>query len=73
MNAMNVSEAAAYTGLSPSFLNKRRVYGGGPFFIKAGKRVVYDQLDLDNWLQRRRVAKTSQHTPIALMIASSVR
>jgi hypothetical protein len=34
MQALNVIEAANYTGLSRSFLNKRRVYGGGPLYSR---------------------------------------
>jgi hypothetical protein len=34
-------DAAGYCGLSTSFLNKLRSVGGGPVFIKAGRRVVY--------------------------------
>lgn len=51
---MAVPEAAAYTGISISTLNKLRVFGGGPVFLKLGRRVLYDQADLDNWMTDRR-------------------
>ncbi len=38
--------AADYLGLGKSTLDKLRVGGGGPAFIKIGKRVVYDPADL---------------------------
>jgi Helix-turn-helix domain len=60
MEALNVIEAANYVGLSRSFLNKRRVYSGGPLYLKVGKRVIYDKLDLDAWLQDKKIANTSQ-------------
>jgi Helix-turn-helix domain len=60
MNILNVSEAAEYAGVSPSYLNKRRVYGGGPLFIKVGRRVVYDRGNLDAWLTKQTVANTSE-------------
>jgi hypothetical protein len=60
MNTLNVVGAAAYTSLSKSFLSKRRTYGGGPLYIKVGARVVYDQHDLDQWLQNKKLANTSQ-------------
>jgi Helix-turn-helix domain len=54
--------AAEYLGYSESTLEKKRLTGGGPPFIKlAGSgRVVYDTRDLDTWLAERRVTSTSQ-------------
>ena len=60
MDTLNVIEAASYTNLSKSSLNKLRVYGGGPLYIKVGARVVYDRIDLDTWLIGKKVANTSQ-------------
>lgn len=54
-----VYEAANYLGLSSSTLNKLRVFGGGPIFLKLGRRVVYDKTDLDAWLAHRRRRSTS--------------
>jgi predicted DNA-binding transcriptional regulator AlpA len=56
---LKVAEAASYIGLSKSSLDKLRVYGGGPIYIKLGKRVVYDPADLAAWLAARKVAHTS--------------
>ena len=56
---LNVAEAATYIGLSKSSLDKLRCSGGGPLYIKLGRRVVYDVADLDNWLAARKVANTS--------------
>jgi predicted DNA-binding transcriptional regulator AlpA len=51
---LNVREAAAYCGVSVSFLNKRRMRGWehlGPRFIRLSKRrVVYLVADLDAWI-----------------------
>ena len=48
-------EAATYLGLSPSTLEKYRVRGGGPKFIRLGGRAVgYDLRDLDAWLDGQR-------------------
>ena len=38
---LSTYEAAAYLGLGKSTLDKMRVTGIGPAFIKIGKRVVY--------------------------------
>jgi excisionase family DNA binding protein len=59
MQALRVAEAADYCGISKSSLDKMRVYGGGPVFIKVGKRVVYDRADLDAWLAGKKVANTA--------------
>lgn len=56
---LNVDEAADLIGLSASTLNKLRVFGGGPQFLKLGRRVVYDPADLDAWLAERRRRSTS--------------
>lgn len=56
---LNVQAAARYIGLSPSTLNKFRVFGGGPVFLKLGRRVAYDLADLDAWLSERRRRSTS--------------
>ena len=47
---LNSPEAAEYLGISASTLSKRRVDGGGPKYLKLGRRVVYDTRDLDGWL-----------------------
>lgn len=51
--------AAEYLSLSVSTLNKLRLTGGGPEYIKLGKVVVYDLADLDNWLLSKRRRSTS--------------
>lgn len=56
---MDTPEAAMYTGLTTSTLTKKRVFGGGPKYIKAGKRVVYDRNDLDAWMASLKRASTS--------------
>lgn len=60
---LSVDAAAEYVGLSASTLNKLRVFGGGPVFLKLGRRVVYDVADLDGWLNQRRRVSTSELPP----------
>ena len=57
----STKEAAAYLGRSPSNLEKLRVFGGGPKFIKAGRLVLYRQDDLDTWLNDRVYTSTSEY------------
>ncbi|WEZ84651.1 DNA-binding protein [Rhizobium sp. 32-5/1] len=56
---MRTAAAAIYTGASASTLNKLRLTGGGPAYIKLGKTVVYDPADLDAWLSSKRRRSTS--------------
>ncbi len=52
-------EAAAYCGSSKSTLEKLRLSGGGPKYLKLGRRVVYDPDDLDAWLASKKRLSTS--------------
>jgi predicted DNA-binding transcriptional regulator AlpA len=56
---LRTPEAAAYCGSTESTFEKLRLTGGGPRFIKMGRRVVYDPADLDEWLAAHRRASTS--------------
>ena len=61
---LRTREAAAYLGLSPSTLEKKRLTGDGPVYFKAGSRVVvYAVDDLDAWLASRRHRSTSDPGP----------
>jgi predicted DNA-binding transcriptional regulator AlpA len=56
---MTTGEAAAVLGLSASYLNKMRVTGCGPVFLKLSRAVRYTQADLDAWISCRRHSSTS--------------
>lgn len=58
-NPLPVEGASRHVGLSVSTLNKLRVFGGGPVFLKLGRRVAYDLADLDAWLATKRRRSTS--------------
>ena len=52
---LRTPSAAEYLALAPSTLEKMRVRGDGPRFIKLGARAVgYLLADLDAWLDRQR-------------------
>lgn len=54
-------DAARYLGVSASTLEKLRLSGGGPRFMRLGGRAVgYDIADLDAWLDEQR-QKTAGH------------
>jgi predicted DNA-binding transcriptional regulator AlpA len=58
---LTVREAAAHLKLSKSFLDKLRLTGNGPAYLKLGtKRVVYDLQDLEAWVARCRRRHTSE-------------
>jgi len=60
---LRTPSAAEYLGLAVSTVEKMRVAGTGPRFIKAGPRaVVYDTGDLDAWLDERRQNSTSDRS-----------
>lgn len=60
---VDTAGAGAYTNLSQQTLAKLRVYGGGPKYIKAGRRVIYDTRDLDSWMESRKRGLTSEPGP----------
>jgi hypothetical protein len=52
-------QAAEFLRLSPRTLEKQRVAGGGPRFMKLGRRVVYKMADLESWANDRTCYSTS--------------
>ena len=57
---LDTKDAAAYLSCSPSFLNQRRVRGGGPPYIKLGHSVRYKRDDLDAWMDGNGRQSTSE-------------
>ena len=57
---LTTHETARRTRLGKSTLDKWRVKGDGPPFIKVGKKVLYRVGDLDTWLAGRRVTSTTE-------------
>ena len=66
---LSTKQFAAMAGFGESTVEKLRIFGGGPPFIKLGKgrtgRVVYDLADIEKWLADRKRTNTSQRTPEA--------
>jgi excisionase family DNA binding protein len=62
---LTVHEAADYLRLSRRTLERLRVSGLGPKFVKCGRSVRYRQSDLDEWISRRVVGSTSQAVEVA--------
>lgn len=59
--AFDTPQAAAYTGLAPAFMEKLRCVGGGPRFLRYGRRAVrYRKSDLDDWMSAHERMSTSE-------------
>ncbi len=56
---LRTRQAAAYTGMAKSTLEKLRCNGGGAPFIRVGRVVMYDPNDLDAWLAAHKRRTTS--------------
>jgi predicted DNA-binding transcriptional regulator AlpA len=54
--------AVMLTKLSASTLTKLRLTGGGPRYLKLGRRVVYSRAALLAWLQDREYGSTSEYS-----------
>jgi len=57
--------AAQFLCLKPSTLEKMRMHGGGPKFIRYGRAVRYDLEELKRWAKSREKASTSEQTVAA--------
>lgn len=59
---VRVKQAAEYLGVSKSFLDKARIYGGGPQFMRFGRSVVYSTEALDKWARTCTIAPANDNT-----------
>jgi hypothetical protein len=62
---LNPKEAAATLHVSKSYLDKLRVYGGGPTFLRFGRKILYRKADLDLWAAERCFSSTRDRMGIA--------
>jgi hypothetical protein len=60
MTLLTQRETALATRLSERTLERARVTGSGPRFVKAGRRVLYDLADLEAWITARKRSSTSE-------------
>jgi hypothetical protein len=54
------AEAAKVLRLSERTLERMRLTGLGPTYVKAGRRVLYRQTDLEAWIASQVRASTSE-------------
>lgn len=57
---LDAPTAARYLGCSVRALENFRTRGDGPIFVKLGRRVVYRQQDLADFLTERAVRSTAE-------------
>lgn len=57
----SIKEAAELLGVSCAFLNKARVFGGGPVYVKIGRSVAYTSQDLQTYVESRKQSHTAQN------------
>ena len=60
LDVMNTKEAAGYVRLGKPTLERFRISGDGPAYVKLGSAVRYRRADLDAWLASRVTHSTSQ-------------
>lgn len=60
---LSTADAAERCSVGKSTLEKLRLTGGGPRYLKLGRRVVYHPNDLDDWLIAHRRSSTSDRGP----------
>jgi predicted DNA-binding transcriptional regulator AlpA len=58
---LDTPAAALLSKLSTSTLTKLRLRGGGPRYLKLGRRVVYPRAALLEWMQARACSSTSEY------------
>jgi len=54
-------EAADDRRVSKSYLDKLRVHGGGPKFLRFGRKILYPKTELDLWASERLFGSTSEY------------
>ena len=58
---LDTAGASAFLKLSLSTLTKRRLTGGGPRYLKLGRRVVYSRRELEAWARSHECGSTSEY------------
>jgi len=56
---LTTEQAAKYLNFTTGWLAKMRVQGGGPKWIRLGRKARYHITDLENWIGEHRVSSTS--------------
>lgn len=60
---LDTQTLARKLGVRTNTLEKWRVRGDGPSYLRLGRRIAYDIRDVEAWLNTRRAASTSTNQP----------
>jgi len=60
-NYLTTREAAQLSGLSVSYLNKLRCFGGGSPYLKVGRKCIYRRDQFEAWLAKHQYGSTSEY------------
>jgi excisionase family DNA binding protein len=60
MTLLTQRQAAAVLGLSERTLERMRVAGNGPRFVRMGRSIRYRPADIESWVAGRVVSSTSE-------------
>lgn len=61
LRQLTTPEAAELLNVTTRYLEKLRTVGGGPRFVRVGKKCVrYRVVDVEAWLQARSVGSTAE-------------
>jgi excisionase family DNA binding protein len=59
---LTTKQAAQFSGLSVSYLNKLRCFGGGSPFLKVGRKCIYRRDQFEAWLAKHQCRSTSEYS-----------
>jgi len=59
-NVLNIDEAAAFTGMTVSYLYKLTSTQEIPHYKPRGKMLYFDRAELESWLLQRRIKTTEE-------------
>jgi excisionase family DNA binding protein len=60
LRLLTQGEAARLLQLSTRTMERLRLTGGGPVYVKCGRSVRYREADLETWIAARIVSSTSE-------------
>lgn len=65
LHTLSPAEASDRLGIAVGTLRNMRSRGGGPPYVRVGRRIRYRLVDLDRWLDQRTRMNTSDPGPDA--------
>jgi predicted DNA-binding transcriptional regulator AlpA len=66
-------DAAAWLGIATATLSKMRTRGTGPRFVRVGRIILYDPIELASWAGANTVSSTSEEPSVGRSRSSGQR